>query len=53
MTLPFGIDISRWNYSSDGTQKPDFDAVNATCDFVGAPTRTYAIRQSSAEELNE
>jgi len=32
--LPFGIDISRYQYSADGTQKPDFEKVNATCDFV-------------------
>ena len=25
MTLPFGIDMSRYQYSSDGKQKPDFD----------------------------
>jgi len=35
MTLPFGIDISKYQYSSDGKQKPDFDKVNSTCDFVG------------------
>jgi len=34
MTLPFGIDISKYQFSSDGKQKPDFDRVNATCDFV-------------------
>jgi len=34
MTLPFGIDISRYQYSSDGSQKPNFDLMNATCDFV-------------------
>lgn len=34
MTLPFGIDISRYQYSSDGSQKPDFDKMNAACDFV-------------------
>lgn len=32
--LPFGIDISRYQYSSDGSQKPNFDLMNATCDFV-------------------
>ena len=32
--LPFGIDLSRYQYSSDGKQKPDFDKINATCDFV-------------------
>ena len=34
MTLPFGIDISKYQYSSDGKQKPNFDTINATCDFV-------------------
>jgi GH25 family lysozyme M1 (1,4-beta-N-acetylmuramidase) len=34
MTYPFGIDISKHQYSSDGKLKPDFDTVNATCDFV-------------------
>lgn len=34
MTLPFGIDISRYQYSADGKQKPNFDTINATCDFV-------------------
>jgi len=34
MTLSFGIDMSSWQYSADGTQKPDFDKVNSTCDFV-------------------
>ena len=33
--LPFGIDISKYQFSSDGKQKPDFDKINATCDFVG------------------
>ena len=32
--LPFGIDLSRYQYSSVGKQKPDFDKINATCDFV-------------------
>ena len=31
---PFGIDISSYQYSTDGKQKPDFDTINATCDFV-------------------
>ncbi len=31
---PFGVDISRYQYSSDGTKKPDFDKINATCAFV-------------------
>jgi GH25 family lysozyme M1 (1,4-beta-N-acetylmuramidase) len=30
----FGIDISRYNYSADGTKKPDFAKINTTCDFV-------------------
>jgi GH25 family lysozyme M1 (1,4-beta-N-acetylmuramidase) len=34
MTLPFGIDISKYQYSSDGKQKPNFDTINATCSFV-------------------
>jgi len=34
MTLPFGIDISKYQYSQDGSQKPNFDLMNATCDFV-------------------
>ena len=34
MTLPFGIDISKYQYSADGKQKPNFDLMNATCDFV-------------------
>lgn len=34
MTYPFGIDISRFQFSQDGSQKPDFDKLNATCDFV-------------------
>lgn len=34
MDYPFGIDISRYQYSLDGKQKPNFDIINATCDFV-------------------
>ena len=34
MDYPFGIDISKYQYSSDGKQKPNFDTINATCDFV-------------------
>lgn len=34
MTYPVGIDISKYQYSADGTQKPDFDTINATCAFV-------------------
>ena len=32
--LPFGIDISRWQYSADGRQKPDFGKVQATCEYI-------------------
>jgi GH25 family lysozyme M1 (1,4-beta-N-acetylmuramidase) len=32
--LPFGIDISKYQYSSDGKQKPNFDLINEKCDFV-------------------
>ena len=34
MDYPFGIDISRYQYSSDGKQKPNFDLMNAACDFI-------------------
>ena len=34
MTYPFGIDISRYQFSSDGTKKPNFDKINETCAFV-------------------
>ena len=34
MERPFGIDISKYQYSSDGKQKPDFDKINSTCTFV-------------------
>lgn len=34
MTLPFGIDISKYQYSADGKLKPDFAKINATCAFV-------------------
>ena len=34
MSLPFGIDISSYQYSQDGTKKPDFAVMNAKCDFV-------------------
>lgn len=34
MEHPFGIDISKYQYSADGKQKPNFDTVNATCAFV-------------------
>lgn len=32
--LPLGIDISRFNYSADGSKKPDFEKVKQTCSFV-------------------
>ena len=32
--LPFGIDLSKYQYSSDGKKKPDFDIINEKCDFV-------------------
>ena len=32
--FPLGVDISAYQYSSDGKQKPNFDTINATCDFV-------------------
>jgi GH25 family lysozyme M1 (1,4-beta-N-acetylmuramidase) len=33
MTIPFGIDISRYQYGSKG-EKPDFDLINEKCAFV-------------------
>ena len=33
--LPFGIDISSYQTSQDGKQKPDFAKINSTCKFVG------------------
>ena len=35
MTLPFGIDISRHQYSADGRQKPNFTIINSRCKYVG------------------
>ena len=32
--LPFGIDMSRYQFSSDGKRKPNFDVINAKCAFV-------------------
>ena len=32
--LPFGIDISKYQFSQDGKRKPDFDIINEKCDFV-------------------
>ena len=32
--LPFGIDISSYQFSKDGSQKPNFDVINARCKFV-------------------
>ena len=34
MSYPLGIDISAYQYSADGKQKPDFDKINAKCEFV-------------------
>ena len=34
MTQAFGIDISKYNTSQDGSKKPDFDKVKQTCSFV-------------------
>jgi GH25 family lysozyme M1 (1,4-beta-N-acetylmuramidase) len=31
--LPFGIDISSYQYSADGKRKPDFDKLNAAVSF--------------------
>lgn len=33
--FPRGIDISKYQYSSDGSKKPNFDIINAKCAFVG------------------
>jgi GH25 family lysozyme M1 (1,4-beta-N-acetylmuramidase) len=30
----FGIDISRYDYSADGSKKPDFGKVKDTCSFI-------------------
>jgi GH25 family lysozyme M1 (1,4-beta-N-acetylmuramidase) len=30
----FGIDISTYNYSDDGSKKPDFDKIGMTCQFI-------------------
>lgn len=36
MTLPFGIDISRWQYGTDiTTQKPDFKIIRSKATFIG------------------
>lgn len=34
MTYPLGIDISSWQTSSDGKQKPDFGIINQKCTFI-------------------
>ena len=34
MSYPLGIDISAYQFSSDGKQKPNFDIINAKCEFV-------------------
>lgn len=33
-SLPYGIDISRYQYSADGKQKPNFTIINRMCSFV-------------------
>jgi len=30
MDYPFGIDLSKYQYSSDGKQKPNFDLMSAS-----------------------
>ena len=32
--FPLGVDISAYQYSSDGKRKPNFDIINAKCEFV-------------------
>jgi GH25 family lysozyme M1 (1,4-beta-N-acetylmuramidase) len=32
--FPLGVDISAYQYSSDGKQKPNFDIINSKCEFV-------------------
>ena len=34
MDFPLGVDISAYQYSSDGKCKPNFDIINAKCEFV-------------------
>ena len=34
MSFPLGIDISAYQFSSDGKRKPNFDVINAKCEFV-------------------
>ena len=34
MNFPLGIDISAYQFSSDGKRKPNFDIINAKCEFV-------------------
>ena len=34
MGFPLGIDISAYQYSGDGKRKPNFDIINAKCEFV-------------------
>ena len=34
MSFPLGIDISAYQFSSDGKRKPNFDIINAKCEFV-------------------
>ena len=30
----FGVDISKYQFSEDGSKKPDFEKVKATCNFI-------------------
>ena len=32
--FPLGVDISAYQFSSDGKRKPNFDIINAKCEFV-------------------
>ena len=34
MDFPLGVDISAYQFSSDGKRKPNFDVINAKCEFV-------------------
>ncbi len=34
-SFPIGVDLSRYQYSQDGSKKPNFDIINAKCAFVG------------------
>ena len=34
MNYPLGIDLSSYQFSQDGKRKPNFDIINAKCEFV-------------------